>query len=81
MGGRFALDEGRLPLSDMERVWERMKTAAVRLAKRKALVDEAESRETVLSICRQEKAKLPPPEAVDYLTTELLRLTVEGRRN
>jgi hypothetical protein len=65
----------------MERVWERMKTTATRLAKRKIPVGEAESRETVLSICRQEKATLPPPEALDYLSAELLRLTLQGRRN
>lgn len=68
-------------MTDMERIWERMKTTASRLARRKTLVGEAESRETVLSICRQEKATPPPPEALDYLSAELLRLTLQDRRN
>jgi len=60
----------------MERVWTRMKTAASKLARRKSLVDVAESRDTVLKICRRESAT-PPPDALEYLTTELVRLTLE----
>jgi len=68
-------------VNDMERVWKRIKTTAARFARRKAVVGEAESRDTVLEICRSENAKSPPPEAVDYLTAELLRLTREGQNN
>lgn len=64
-------------MSDMERVWTRMKTAASKLARRKSLVDVAESRDTVLKICRRESATPPPPDALEYLTTELVRLTLE----
>ncbi len=65
----------------MERIWARMKATATKLAKRKVLVGESESRDTVLKICRSESAKPPPPDALDYLTGELLRLTREGRNN
>lgn len=58
-----------------------IKVTATKLAKRKAPIGEAESRDTVLEIRRLEKTKWPPPDVVDYLTAELLRLTKEGRNN
>jgi len=61
----------------MERVWTRMKIAATKLAGRKSLVNVAESRDAVLKICRREKATPPPPDALEYLATELVRLTLE----
>jgi hypothetical protein len=64
-------------VTDMERVWTRMKTTATKLARRKTLVDVAESRDAVLKICRRESATPPPPDALEYLATELVRLTLE----
>lgn len=61
----------------MERVWVRMKSTAAKLAKHQTLISEQESRNTVLKLCRQEKATSPPPDALHYLATELVRLTSE----
>jgi hypothetical protein len=61
----------------MERVWTRMKTTANTNARQRTLVSVPASRVTVLKICRQEKAVPLPREALDYLATELVRLTLE----
>ncbi len=62
-------------MTAMERVWIRMKTTATSVSARKRLVGMAESRETVLRLCRSEKAGPPPGDALEYLAAELLRLT------
>lgn len=67
------------PLTAMERVWTRLKTTAIKFAEHKRLISVRESRNTVLKICRQEKANSPPPDALQYLATELVRLTLEGQ--
>jgi hypothetical protein len=54
-----------------------MKATAIKLAGRKSPIDVAESRDTVLKICRRESATPPPPDALEYLATELVRLTLE----
>jgi hypothetical protein len=61
----------------MERVWTRLTTTATNLAEHKTLISIRESRNTILKICRQEKAKSPPRDALQYLATELVRLTLE----
>jgi hypothetical protein len=63
----------------MECVWMRFKTTATEFAEHKTLIGVRESRNTVLKICRQEKTKSPPPGALQYLATELVRLTLEGQ--
>jgi hypothetical protein len=65
-------------MNTMERVWVRLKTTATKLAKSKKLVSVPESRDKVLEICRREKTN-PPPDAVEYLAVELVRLTLEGQ--
>jgi len=64
-------------MTAMERVWIRMKTNATKLGGRKRLIGLAESRDTVLRLCRSEKASPPPGEALEYLAVELVRLTQE----
>jgi hypothetical protein len=64
-------------MNAMERVWARMKRSATKYAEHKTLISVRESRNTVLKLCRQEKAKAPPPDALHYLATELVRLTLE----
>lgn len=66
-------------MNPMERVWMRMKVMATKSAHHSALVSMRESRDTVLKLCRQEKAQIPPPEALHFLATELVRLTAEAR--
>jgi hypothetical protein len=64
-------------MTAMERVWTRMKTTAIKFAKHKTLISVRESRNTVLKICRREKARSPSPDTLQYLATQLVRLTLE----
>jgi hypothetical protein len=65
-------------MNPMERVWTRMKVSAAKFAGHKTLISMRESRSTVLKLCRQEKAKTPPRDALQFLAKELVRLTVEA---
>jgi len=65
-------------MNPMERVWKRMKVRATRFAHHSTLVSMRESRDTVLKLCRQEKAQIPPRDALHFLAKELVRLTVEA---
>ncbi len=67
-------------MNSMERVWARMKVRAIRFADHKTLIGMPESRDTVLKLCRQEKASTPPREALQFLAKELVRLTREASR-
>jgi hypothetical protein len=66
-------------MNPMERVWTRMKVSARQFADHKMLVSMRESRNTVLKLCRQEKAKTPPRDALQFLAKELVRLTLEAQ--
>jgi hypothetical protein len=66
-------------MTAMERVWTRMKIKASKFAKRETLVGLPEAQRTVLTICRRELASFPPPDALEYLTAELVRLSLEER--
>lgn len=66
-------------MTAMERVWIRMKAKATKFATRETFISLPEAQNTVLTICRQEHAEYPPPDALEYLTSELLRLSSEGR--
>jgi hypothetical protein len=63
----------------MERVWTRMNVSAANFADHKTLISMRESRNTVLKLCRQEKAKTPPRDVLQFLAKELLRLTLEAQ--
>jgi hypothetical protein len=63
----------------MERVWKRMKVMAAKSARYRTVVSMRESQDAVLKLCRQEKAQIPPREALQFLAKELVRLTVEAR--
>jgi hypothetical protein len=65
-------------MNSMERVWTRMKTSAVKSARRETVPSMQESRNTVLKLCRQEKAVTPPRDALQFLAKELVRLTLEA---
>jgi hypothetical protein len=60
-------------------VWAKMKDKAAANAGRGYLVSAAEARAIVLEICREERTQRPPPEALEYLAGELIRLTAEAR--
>jgi hypothetical protein len=63
----------------MERVWGRMKSAAAKAARRKTLISMGEAERAVLTICHLEQAAPPPPDALEYLSSELVRMS--QRRN
>jgi hypothetical protein len=60
-------------------VWAKMKDEADANAGRGYAVSAAEARAIVLEISREERAQRPPPEALEYLAGELIRLTAEAR--
>lgn len=66
-------------MNPMERVWKRMKVLAVKFARYGTPVSMRESQDAVLKLCRQEKAQVPPREALQFLAKELVRLTLEAR--
>jgi hypothetical protein len=66
-------------MNSMERVWTRMKVRAAKSGDHKTLISMRESRDTVLKLCRQEKAKTPPRDALQFLAKELVRLTLEAQ--
>jgi hypothetical protein len=66
-------------MTSMERVWTRMKTTATTNASKGTLLTMPASRLTVLKICRREKAKTPRQDALHFLATELVRLTLETK--
>ncbi len=57
----------------------RMKTSAAKSAGQKIVASIQDSRNTVLKLCRQEKAQTPPREALQFLVKELQRLTLEAQ--
>jgi hypothetical protein len=67
-------------MSEIERVWDRVKDRAAALAERDVVLDSADSRMLVIQICREERAERPPPGAIEYLASELMRLTAESHR-
>jgi len=66
-------------MNPIERVWKRMKVMAAKFARYRTVVSMRESQDAVLKLCRQEKAQIPPREALRFLAKELVRLTVEAR--
>ncbi|MGC1381604.1 MAG: hypothetical protein WA814_11355 [Candidatus Baltobacteraceae bacterium] len=56
-----------------------MKISAVKSADHKTVINMRESQETVLKLCRQEKAETPPRDALQFLAKELVRLTREAQ--
>ena len=65
-------------MTEMERVWERVKLSASQHAASATLVSMADARYIVDSICDDESHKRPPGAAIDYLAGELVRLTLEA---
>ena len=59
----------------MERVWTRMKTTAATVAKRKTFISVAEAQRAILTMCHLERTASPPPDALEYLASELVRMS------
>jgi len=61
--------------TSMERVWTRIKTTAAKVAKRKTFISVAEAERAILTMCHLERAESPPPDALEYLASELVRMS------
>lgn len=55
-----------------------MKEHALSFAERKRLLNLRDARMFVLQICREERVKRPAPDALEYLASALVRLTLEA---
>jgi hypothetical protein len=59
----------------MERVWARMKTTATQFAKRNTFISATEAQRAILTMCHRENTASPPPDALEYLTSEMMRMS------
>lgn len=59
----------------MERVWTRIKTTAAKVANRKTFISVDEAQRAILTMCRLERTASPPPDALEYLASELVRMS------
>lgn len=66
-------------MADINRVWNRMKTAAQRHARVSNILSVREAKLEVAKLCQSEKTVQPPDDALEYLARELVRLTTESR--
>lgn len=64
-------------MSDMFAIWGRLKEAAAGCTGGRSPVGIADARAIVRNICREEQAECPPAEALDYLASEFVRLSLE----
>ena len=62
-------------MNSMERVWTRMKTSAAKVAKRKTFISVGEAQRAILTMCHLEKTASPPPDALEYLASEMVRMS------
>lgn len=60
-------------------VWDRVKEKATIHGESGCLISMGNARAMVLRICREEQAECPPPDALEYLASELVRLSLEAR--
>lgn len=68
-------------MTDINRVWNRMKTAAQRHARVSNILSVREAKLEVAKLCQSEKTVQPPDDALEYLARELVRLTTESRNS
>jgi hypothetical protein len=59
----------------MERVWTRIKTAAAKVAKPETFISVAEAQRAILTMCHLERTASPPPDALEYLASEMIRMS------
>ena len=64
--------------TEMDRVWTRLKEAAVALATSRKPLALRSAREIVLQVFHEEQAFAPPSEALDYLAEELIQMVNDG---
>jgi len=52
-----------------------MKTSANKFAERNTFISAPEAQRAILTMCHREKVESPPPDALEYLTTEMVRMS------
>ena len=67
-------------MTDMERVWARIKKTADELAARNQFVSPATAKNIVADIFRTQHADRPTVEALEFLSSELIALLNEKRQ-
>ena len=67
-------------MTEMEKVWRRIKDRAAGYGDASLVISMADARGIVREMCRDELTARtePPPDTVEYLATELVRLTLEA---
>ncbi len=65
-------------MTDMERVWNRLKSEAAKNADRGYRPALREAIVSVVAICRDELPTYPPDEAIEFLASELVRMSREA---
>lgn len=74
----FGREKGRFRMNEIGRVWDRLMDRAAACAEHDLVVDPFESRKIVAQILREERTKAPPEGALEFLASELVRLTAEA---
>ncbi|HET6275329.1 MAG TPA: hypothetical protein VFE16_05240 [Candidatus Cybelea sp.] len=74
----FGREKGRSGMNEIGRVWDRLKDRAAAYAEHDLVVDPVDSRAIVAQILREERTATPPAAALDFLASELVRLTAEA---
>lgn len=67
---------GPTAMTEIERVWKRLKDRAVRHADSPTVPSIDEARTIVISICADECRERPPVDAIEYFSAEFMRLTI-----
>jgi hypothetical protein len=65
-------------MTDIDRVWTRIHDRAHVHARENALLSMTDARRIVAFICGEECSDSPPEITMEYLASELVRLTLEG---
>jgi hypothetical protein len=68
-------------VSDMFAIWEQIKKTAAGYSGRRSPLVIGDARAIVENIFCEEHVEYPPPEALDYLASEFVRLCSEERPN
>ena len=62
-------------MTDVDRIWPRLKDWAARYAERKEVLTVSDARFIVIETCREERTDRPPPTGLERLADTLVRLT------
>jgi hypothetical protein len=62
-------------MTDIDRVWTRLKDRAARYAERHKVLTVSDARFIVIETCREQRTDRPPPNGLERLADTLVRLT------